>query len=99
MKVFMNIVGQSRLCSARIADADKEGRNEVKPLIDFSPLRAELVTLTGIRLDASGQTPFDPVSPALCCLLRWGKGVGWKGLVKTLAGPGGGCWRRPSVIR
>jgi hypothetical protein len=63
-------------------------------LIDFSPLRAELVTLTGIRLDAPGQTPFDPVSLFLCCLLRWEKGLGWKELAKTLAGPEGECWQR-----
>ena len=44
-------------------------------LIDFSPLRAELVTLIGICLNAPGQTPFDPVSLFLCCLLRWEKGL------------------------
>ena len=63
-------------------------------LIDFSPLRAELVTLIGICLNAPGQTPFDPVSLFLCCLLRWEKGLGWKELAKTLAGPEGDCWRR-----
>jgi hypothetical protein len=63
-------------------------------LIDFSPLRAELVALTGICLDGPGQTPFDPVSLFLCCLLRWEKGQGWKELAKTLAGPEGDCWRR-----
>lgn len=63
-------------------------------VIDFSPLRAELVALTGIHLNAPGQTPFDPVSLFLCCLLRWQKGLGWKGLAKTLAGPEGDCWRR-----
>jgi hypothetical protein len=63
-------------------------------LVDFSSLRAELVTLTGIRLNAPGQTPFDPVSLFLCCLLRWEKGLGWKELAKTLAGPEGDCWRR-----
>jgi hypothetical protein len=63
-------------------------------VIDFSSLRAELVTLTGIRLDAPGQTPYDPVSLFLCCLLRWEKGLGWKELAKTLAGPEGDCWRR-----
>jgi hypothetical protein len=31
-------------------------------LIDFSTLRAELVALTDISLDAPGQTPYDPVS-------------------------------------
>ena len=63
-------------------------------LIDFSSLRAELVALTGIRPHAPGQTPFDPVSLFLCCLLRWEKGLGWKELAKTLAGPEGDCWRR-----
>jgi len=63
-------------------------------LIDFSPLRAELVSLVPIRLDSRGQTPFDPVSLFLCCLLRWEKGLGWKKLAKLLAGPGGECWRR-----
>jgi hypothetical protein len=62
-------------------------------LIDFSPLRAELVNLTGIALNAPGQTPFDPVSLFLCCLLRWEKGLGWKELAKFLAGPEGACWR------
>jgi len=62
-------------------------------LVDFSSLRSELVTLTGIRLNAPGQTPFDPVSLFLCCLLRWEKGLGWKELAKTLAGPEGDCWR------
>ena len=63
-------------------------------LIDFAPLRAELVALTGIHLNAPGQTPFDPVSLFLCCLLRWEKGQGWKTLAKTLAGPEGSCWRK-----
>jgi hypothetical protein len=63
-------------------------------LIDFAPLRAELVALTGIHLDAPGQTPFDPVSLFLCCLLRWEKGQGWQKLAKTLAGPEGVCWRK-----
>jgi len=63
-------------------------------LIDFSPLRAELVTLSGIHLNGPGQTPFDPVSLFLCCLLRWEKGLGWKELSKLLAGPEGDCWRR-----
>jgi hypothetical protein len=62
-------------------------------LIDFSPLRAELVTLVGINLNAPGQTPFDPVSLFLCCLLRLEKGLGWKELAKFLAGPEGQCWR------
>jgi hypothetical protein len=63
-------------------------------LTDFAPLRAELVTLTDIRLNAPGQTPFDPVSLFLCCLLRWEKGLGWKSLAKLLAGPEGICWRK-----
>ncbi len=63
-------------------------------LTDFAPLRAELATLTGIHLNAPGQTPFDPVSLFLCCLLRWEKGEGWKMLAKTLAGPEGVCWRK-----
>jgi hypothetical protein len=63
-------------------------------LIDFSTLRAELVALTDISLNAPGQTPYDPVSLFLCCLLRWQEGLGWKKLAKRLAGPQGGCWRR-----
>ena len=63
-------------------------------LIDFAPLRAELVALTEIHLNAAGQTPFDPVSLFLCCLLRWEKGMGWKSLAKLLAGPEGSCWRK-----
>jgi len=63
-------------------------------LIDFAPLRAELVALTAIHLNAPGQTPFDPVSLFLCCLLRLEKGLGWKELAKFLAGPEGVCWRR-----
>ena len=63
-------------------------------LIDFSPLRSELISLVPISLDARGQTPFDPVSLFLCCLLRWEKGLGWKELAKHLAGPEGECWRR-----
>ncbi len=63
-------------------------------LVDFAPLRSELVALTGIHLNAPGQTPFDPVSLFLCCLLRWEKGLGWKDLAKRLAGPEGACWRR-----
>ncbi len=61
-------------------------------LVDFAPLRAELVALTDIHLDAPGQTPYDPVSLFLCCLLRWEKGLGWKSLAKQLAGPEGKCW-------
>jgi hypothetical protein len=63
-------------------------------LIDFAPLRAELVALTEIHLNAPGQTPFDPLSLFLCCLLRWEKGQGWRSLAKTLAGPEGSCWRK-----
>lgn len=63
-------------------------------LVDFAPLRAELVALTGMGLNAPGQTPFDPVSLFLCCLLRWEKGLGWKELAKLLARPEGQCWRR-----
>jgi hypothetical protein len=62
-------------------------------LVDFAPLRAELVALTGIHLDAPGQTRYDPLSLFLCCLLRWEKGLGWKSLAKRLAGPEGKCWR------
>jgi hypothetical protein len=62
-------------------------------LIDFSPLRAELVELSKIHLNAPGQTPFDPVSLFLCCLLRWEKGLGWQSLADLLAGPEGVCWR------
>ncbi|MGC9336482.1 MAG: hypothetical protein ACP5JJ_20275 [Anaerolineae bacterium] len=63
-------------------------------VIDFSPLRAELVSLSKIGLDRPGQTPFDPLSLFLCCLLRLEKGLGWKSLAKLLAGPEGSCWRR-----
>jgi hypothetical protein len=63
-------------------------------LIDFSTLRAELVALMDISLNAPGQTPYDPVSLFLCCLLRWHEGLGWKKLAKRLAGPHGGAWRR-----
>jgi hypothetical protein len=63
-------------------------------LIDFSPLRAELVALVPISLNGRGQTPFDPVSLFLCCLLRWEKGLGWRKLAELLAGPEGACWRR-----
>ncbi|MBU0494536.1 MAG: hypothetical protein KKA73_27600 [Chloroflexi bacterium] len=63
-------------------------------LVDFAPLRVELVALTGIHLNAPGETLFDPVSLFLCCLLRWEKGLGWKALAQLLAGPEGDCWRR-----
>ena len=62
-------------------------------LIDFSALRAELVGLSRISLNAPGQTPFDPVSLFLCGLLRVDKSLGWEDLAKFLAGPEGGCWR------
>lgn len=62
-------------------------------LVDFAPLRAELVALTDIHLNAPGQTPYDPVSLFLCCLLRWEKGLGWKSLAKLLAKPEGQYWR------
>ena len=61
-------------------------------LIDFSPLRGELVRLTGIHTNAPGQTPFDPVSLFLCCLLRWETTKGWKTLARFLASPEGACW-------
>lgn len=63
-------------------------------LIDFSALRAELLILTAITVNGPGQTPFDPVSLFLCCLLRLEKGLGWKDLAKFLASPEGACWRR-----
>ncbi len=63
-------------------------------LIDFSTLRAELIALTNTTINGRGQTPFDPVSLFLCCLLRWEKGLGWKSLAKLLAGPEGECWCR-----
>jgi hypothetical protein len=63
-------------------------------LIDFSPLRAELLALTAITVNGPGQTPFDPVSLFLCCLLRLEKGLGWAALAKFLAGPEGECWCR-----
>jgi hypothetical protein len=63
-------------------------------LIDFSPLRTELVALMEITRDGPGQTPFDPVSLFLCSLLRLEKGMGWKSLAQFLAGPEGACWRQ-----
>lgn len=63
-------------------------------LIDFAPLRAELLARTGIHRNAAGETPFDPVSLFLCCLLRWDKGLGWDKLAAFLAGPEAGCWRQ-----
>lgn len=63
-------------------------------LIDFTPLRGELVRLSRIHVNAPGETPFDPVSLFVCCLLRWETGKGWPKLAKFLAGPEGTCWRR-----
>jgi hypothetical protein len=63
-------------------------------LIDFAPLRAELLARSGIHRNAAGETPFDPVSLFLCCLLRWDKGLGWDKLAAFLAGPEAGCWRQ-----
>jgi hypothetical protein len=63
-------------------------------LIDFAPLRAELLARTGIHRNAAGETPFDPVSLFLCCLLRWEKGLGWDKLAEFLAGPEAPCWRQ-----
>jgi hypothetical protein len=62
--------------------------------VDFTPLRGELVRLRGIHVNAPGETPFDPVSLFVCCLLRWETGKGWPKLAKFLAGPEGTCWRR-----
>jgi len=53
-----------------------------------------MYTSTGISLDARGQTPFDPISLFLCCLLRWEKGLGWKELARLLRRAEGVCWRR-----
>lgn len=63
-------------------------------LIDFTPLRGELVQLSGIHVNAPGETPFDPVSLFLCGLLRWETGKGWDKLARLLASPEGACWRR-----
>ena len=63
-------------------------------LIDFSPLRAELVQITGIHTNAPGATPFDPISLFLCCVLRWETRKGWKTLARFLGSPEGQCWRR-----
>jgi len=63
-------------------------------LIDFTLLRAELLARTGLHRNAAGETPFDPVSLFLCCLLRWDKGLGWDKLAEFLAGPEAGCWRQ-----
>ena len=63
-------------------------------LIDFSPLRGELVALRGIHIEGRGGTPFDPVSLFLCCLLRWELHRGWENLARFLASEEGACWRR-----
>jgi hypothetical protein len=63
-------------------------------LIDFSPLRGELVELRGIHVNGRGGTPFDPVSLFLCCLLRWEVQVGWGKLARFLGSEEGACWRR-----
>ncbi len=63
-------------------------------LIDFSPLRGELVELRGIHVNGRGGTPFDPVSLFLCCLLRWELQRGWGKLARFLASEEGACWRR-----
>lgn len=62
-------------------------------LIDFSPLRMELVQVSGIHTNAPGATPFDPVSLFLCCVLRWETHKGWKTLARFLSSPEGQCWR------
>jgi hypothetical protein len=62
-------------------------------LIDFSALRDELVQLTGIHVNARGQTPFDPVSLFLCCLLYWETQWGWTQLAQALQGSWGDRWR------
>jgi len=63
-------------------------------LIDFSPLRGELIELRGIHVNGPGGTPFDPVSLFLCCLLRWEVQRGWGKLAKFLGSAEGDCWRR-----
>jgi hypothetical protein len=63
-------------------------------LLDFSPLRGELVELRGIHVNGRGGTPFDPVSLFLCCLLRWELQFGWGKLARFLASEEGACWRR-----
>jgi len=63
-------------------------------LIDFSPLRAELVHLLGLQVNGPGGTPFDPVSLFLCALLRWETQRGWDKLAQLLGSAEGACWRR-----
>lgn len=61
-------------------------------LIDFGPLRGELVQLTGIHPNARGQTPFDPVSLFLCCLLYRETNLSWPKLAQALRGSWGARW-------
>jgi len=63
-------------------------------LIDFSPLRAELVQLLGLQVNGRGGTPFDPVSLFLCALLRWETHRGGDKLAQLLGSAEGACWRR-----
>jgi hypothetical protein len=63
-------------------------------LIDFSPLRAELVQLLGLQVNGRGGTPFDPVSLFLCALLRWETHRGWDKVAQLLGSAEGACWRR-----
>jgi hypothetical protein len=63
-------------------------------LIDFSPLRGELVALRGLHVNGRGGTPFDPVSLFLCCLLRVELQRGWENLARWLASAEGACWQR-----
>ena len=81
----------------RLAQADtlttEQGLYLALHLIDFSPLRDELVQLTGIHLNARGQTPFDPVSLFLCCLLYRETRAGWTWLAPALKGSWGDRWR------
>lgn len=62
-------------------------------LIDFGPLRGELVQLCGIHPAARGQTPFDPVSLFLCCLLYRETQLSWAKLADDLKGSWGARWR------
>jgi hypothetical protein len=62
-------------------------------LIDFSPLRGEMVRLTGIGVNAPGQTPFDPVSLFLCCLLYRETRLSWRKLAQALRSSWGDTWR------
>lgn len=73
--------------------ATEKGLYVALQLIDFSPLRGELVQLTGIHVNARGQTPFDPVSLFLCCLLYRETQKGWTKLADDLKGSWGDRWR------